>query len=213
MKAGDWGGRGMGIANGSIRRKLLTFYGLAGIVPLVLVVLLCLHFASEALLTKSFQQLTAIQTLRKTRIEQNFALRVDTLKRLNQRNDVINLFDEINALPTLPGSNVIDVLSQQYHGISDRYTPSLRHFLASYNYADLLLISTEGRILYSLNYPHQAGALLASGALMDSSLSHLWQRISVTRQTAMIDSTPIRKAPPRATPRSSASPISAAPAR
>ncbi|SBW00464.1 Signal transduction histidine kinase [uncultured Alphaproteobacteria bacterium] len=180
----------MRIADGSIRRKLFTFYSLAGIVPLVTVVLLCLHFASEALLDKSFQQLVTTQSLRKSRIEQDFTRRLDALKRLNQRNDVINLFAELDALPKIPGTDVVDVLTQSYAEMAERYTSSLRHFLATDRYDDLLLLSTDGRILYSLNYPHQAGALLASGALMDSSLSHLWQRISVTRQTAMIDFRP-----------------------
>ncbi len=180
----------MRIADASIRRKLFSFYVLAGIVPLVMVVLLCVHFASEALLDKSLQQLVTTQSLRKTRIEQDFGRRVDALKRLNQRNDVINLFGEIAALPTLPGTTAVDVLSDAYRAMADRYTPSLRQFIATDAYADLLLISTDGRILYSLNYPHQAGALLASGALMDSSLSQLWQRISVTRQTAMVDFRP-----------------------
>jgi CheY-like chemotaxis protein len=180
----------MRISDASIRGKLFSFYVLAGIVPLVLVVLLCVHFAGDALLDKSFNQLTTVQSLRKNRIEQDFGLRIESVRRLNQRNDIINLFTEIGNLPTLPGNGAINFLSPEYQAIIDRYTPSLRHYLSTFGYADLVLVSASGRVLYSIESQHLPGVQLDTGAMLDTGLTKLWQRISVTRQTAMIDFLP-----------------------
>ncbi len=180
----------MRFSDASIRGKLFSFYVLAGIVPLVLVVLLCVHFAAESLLDKSYSQLTTVQSLRKNRIEQDFGLRVESVRRLNQRNDIINLFTEIGKLPVSPGTNAANFLSSEYQAVVDRYTPSLRHYLSTFDYADLMLISASGKVIYSIDAPHMAGTQLDSGAMLDSGLTKLWQRISVTRQTAMIDFLP-----------------------
>jgi tubulin-specific chaperone A len=180
----------MRIADASIRRKLFLFYLISGVVPLVLIGLLGLRFASDALLDKSADQLITVQSLRKARIEHDFAMRLESVKRLNQRNDVINLFTEIAALRASRKDGGLDVAAPDYRAIVNRFTPSLRHYLATYTYRDLLLLGADGRGLYSRADDPGLGSSLDTGLLRDSGLARLWQRISVTRQTAIVDFSP-----------------------
>ncbi|MBN2752367.1 MAG: GAF domain-containing protein, partial [Rhodospirillaceae bacterium] len=183
----------MRVANASIRSKLFLFYLIAGILPLLLIAVLGLRFSSNALLDKSFDQLVTVQSLRKARIEHDFAVRLDSVKRLNQRNDIINLFAEITALPhaKVGGKTThLDTTTPAYQDIVGRYSPSLRHYLATYAYRDLLLLSDDGRILYSLKNDPETGHALEAGPLNETGLTRLWQRIAVTRQTAIIDFSP-----------------------
>ncbi len=177
----------MRIADASIRRKLFLFYLISGIVPLVLIGLLGLRFASDALLDKSADQLITVQSLRKARIEHDFAMRLESVRRLNQRNDIINLFTEIATLRASRKDGGLDVAAPDYRAIVNRFTPSLRHYLATYTYRDLLLLGADGRVLYSLADDPGLGSSLDTGLLRDSGLARLWQRISVTRQTAIVD--------------------------
>ncbi|WP_337996061.1 response regulator [Oleispirillum naphthae] len=180
----------MRLADASIRSKLFLFYLLAGILPLSLISFLGLNFASKALLDKSFSQLVTVQSLRKARIEHDFSIRLDSVHRLNQRNDIINLFTEIGAFQHVHGldaANRLDVTDPGYRAIANRYSPSLRHYLATYAYRDLLLLSVDGRLLYSLKQDPNAGRLVESGPLHDSGLTRLWRRIGETRQAAIVD--------------------------
>ncbi|MGE4527595.1 MAG: hypothetical protein AB7D00_04430 [Rhodospirillaceae bacterium] len=180
----------MRLADASIRSKLFLFYLLAGILPLSLIAFLALNFSSRALLDKSFSQLVTVQSLRKARIEHDFSMRLDSVHRLNQRNDIINLFTEIGAFEHVHGfdtANRLDVTDPGYRAIANRYSPSLRHYLATYSYRDLLLLSIDGRLLYSLKEDPNAGRLVESGPLHDSGLTRLWRRICETRRAALTD--------------------------
>jgi tubulin-specific chaperone A len=183
----------MRIADASIRRKLFLFYLIAGVVPLFIVGLLGIRFAAVALLDKSHDQLITVQSLRQARIEHDFAMRLESVKRLNQRNDIINLFTEIAAFRQSrknAAEGAFDPGAPEYRAIVKRFTPSLRHYLATYAYRDLLLLGADGRVLYSLNEDPGLASSLDTGLLRDSGLARLWQRISVTRQTAIIDFSP-----------------------
>ncbi len=179
----------MRLSISSIKRKLLLFYLAAGILPLILVGILATHLSSDALINKAFDQLTTVQSLRKNRIEHDFNVRLDSLERLNRRNDVIDLFFKIDELrDNTKFGTVPYAATDAYKQLYARYASSLKQYVGTYRYQDLLLLSPEdGNILFSVAQSPRVGTSVHRGTELATPLSRLVSTIKASQQPFISD--------------------------
>ena len=179
------------ISDTSIRRKLTVFFVLVSIIPLLLVGYLGSQFASSALMDKSFDQLQAVQSLRKRSIERAIASRITALKGLAERNDIVHLFSETAAYREdlrVEESEPLPVKTTLYRAISERYTTSLLKSLSVFGLRDLYLVSAlHGQVVFSLAGDEALGSVLDTGPLRESGLAEAWRRVAATRRGRIID--------------------------
>lgn len=126
--------------NSSIVRKLITYFLLLNIITVIIVGSYSYFRAKDALLERTFDQLTSIRIEKKYRIERLFEDRIEDIKLMARSEDVIKIF---NLLLTFDANKPgFDTL------VSGGYNSFLkRHFFTNKYYKRFFIISNEGNSL------------------------------------------------------------------
>jgi PAS domain S-box-containing protein len=129
-----------------IRARLLVLLIGIGLVPLALVSLLLLERAQEALSTQAFAQLQTIRDTKKTQVRRYFA---------ENRSDITVLAGTphigaaLDAFASTLNQGVLDRAQYDYFE-SLEYGDGFRGFITEHGHYDLMLITPEGDIVYSV---------------------------------------------------------------
>lgn len=121
----------------------------------------------------AFEKLQSVQETKKAQLEQYFSDRFADIVVLS------NYASAAEALAKFKLSFESDdrkLDSNMYKYIEDMHTPGLVYFKEKYGYQDLLLISKDGDIVWSVAKGKDRGQNLVSGALKDSSLAKCYQK-------------------------------------
>ncbi|XPV76647.1 MAG: response regulator [Desulfovibrio sp.] len=179
------------LADIPIRPKLVFFFILVGLSPLILVSLFGTSLSKDALIEKSFNELHAIQTIRKAQIERAMEERFSDLtlisKSLLIRQAVTDL-DKYQRDSMRSSAARFDKESAEYKEIEKKYRAKLKGIITPLGYRDLLLISPRmGHVQLTAEGRNEVGTNLAYGRLKDSALAEAWRSVMETGKTAFVD--------------------------
>jgi len=177
-----------------IKPKMVFFFILTGLIPLIFVGLLGTNLAQKALMEKSFEQMNAIQSIRSDQVSASFRERLTDLRLLTHNKDLQDMLRDINRYHTESGVSTmrsLDTDSSEYRSIYNRYNSFFEDFINSYHYRDFYLLCAEhGHIMYSVENGRDAGSNLEYGPYRNSGLALLWQTVVETGDSAIVDFMP-----------------------
>ena len=154
-----------------LRTRLLLSFLAVAIIPLLVLGLLSVWQASNALKTTAFNQLTAINQAKMTALTNYFAERQADLELLQV---TINQFvDHESAL-----SLASQIMTR------DAY---LKTFAEKYQYYDVFVITPDGEVVYTVAREADYQSNLLSGPYRQSGLGQLFERVTRTGQFTVQD--------------------------
>ena len=126
--------------NISITEKLIFYFVSLGVVVIIIVGSFSYYFAKQALLNRTFDQLTSLRLEKKNRIEQFFLDRDRDINLICKSEEIRKIIDASNAHPESKES--INLQS---------YNSYLNNYISSYGYYRRLYVANLDSIVFSLN--------------------------------------------------------------
>lgn len=144
-----------------IRTKLLTSFFLLGLAPFILMGAISLRQASNYLSKLAFDKLQIVQVNKKSQVEEYFNRCKNDFKVLSKNSEVLESLKWFNMNFPADGNYNDDT----YKFYETMYGPSLSQFIEEYGYYDLLLITKDGKVVYSYKKENDIGQNIVSGPL------------------------------------------------
>ncbi|RTR34239.1 response regulator [Shewanella atlantica] len=159
-----------------LRPKMLGLLLVFGILPMIAVAIHSSRLSSEALIEKSYQGLSSIQSLRISAIDDFFRERLSGLDTLAHTGELSEFIEQVSSdheiLPSV---------------IASRYDTFFTSFLDDYGYDDLVILEPEsGELLYSLMNRNRVGIKL-SQYTGDPALRRAWSKTVNSRKPTFSD--------------------------
>jgi methyl-accepting chemotaxis protein len=123
----------------------------------------------KVLRQEAFDQLRSVRTIKEGQIEDYFAGRLVDIKGLAANPSVISA---LTAFREVTGK----VGGKQWRRVRRDHAPWLANFTETYGYIDLFLVSTNGRVLYTVEEESDLGRNLLTGKLKDSPAGKAFRR-------------------------------------
>ncbi|MCX7681938.1 MAG: methyl-accepting chemotaxis protein, partial [Anaerolineae bacterium] len=126
----------------------------------------------------ALESLAAVQSARKRQIEQFFADRWGNARFLPESMDFVAFCQELEAYLEKARSDArVSVNASEYLSITSPYGGFLNDYVSTYGYRDLLIISADGYLMYSVSGSSSPGVHLSSPEFKDTGLYGLWQEV------------------------------------
>ncbi|MDD1780253.1 methyl-accepting chemotaxis protein [Enterovibrio sp. ZSDZ35] len=176
---------------GKLKSKLLLIFLVIGVLPIMVVGYLALSKTSEALQQQAFAQLVSMREVKKTQIETYFARAFNDVQILSGSEDAkqIQKLMQFYAVDEEIGVNdefLID--TYEYKEIWDTHGKTLSDYVHVYGYADVFIIqANSGQVVYTANKKGDLGANLNTGALKNSPLAAVFNKVLKTQDVASQD--------------------------
>lgn len=130
----------------NIRTKLVLILLFASLIPFVTIGLIAINISREAMLTKIFTQLESVRDSKKAQIERYFSKTKSDISVLANSSHIGAALDAFSSTQ-IDGN--IDEEQYEYFA-SLEYGESFSKFCQEYGYHDMLLITKNGDVVYSL---------------------------------------------------------------
>ena len=183
-----------GIKDLKMKPKLLGAFLLAGLIPLGIIAALSLNKTEEALERTAFNQLEAVQQIKKSQLETFFSEREGDLSLLAQAPAARNLFKDLKAYHDFKKVGPTDpfpVNTPEYEEISRLHGGYLTQFMETYGYYDVFIMcAAHGHVMYTATRESDLGENLSAGSLRTSGLGKLWSEVTRTRGFVLMDFEP-----------------------
>ncbi len=188
--------------NVKMRPKLMTFFLIVGIVPIVIVGWRSSKVATDSLMEKSFSQLEALREVKKSQIENFFMERFGDLEILAQSEDIKLMYDQLmvhDKNQSVKADKSYDVKSDAYDELYEDHGRYLDSYVKTYGYYDMFIICAKhGHVMYTQAKEDDLGENLGYGDLRDSHLAAMWKKVVSTDKAVLADFEPY--APSAGTP-------------
>ena len=172
----------------SLKEKIILNFLLLSIGTIVIVASYSFYTSRNALLNRTFEQLTSVRTVKKNQIENFFTDRIRDIKLITVSEDVQRLFLMLKDHYSKPNSNYTDQLTIEEQQINVEYNRYLSRYLNSCGYYDnLMIVNTEGNLLNIKTTDKQQENLIKYDNLKNYSLNDLWQNILKTQKPVIQD--------------------------
>ncbi len=163
-----------------IKTKLLAAIIAMGIIPMLIVAILALNNAADSLQHATFNELEAINTLKKKEIKEFFHNRQADIKVYAFNTAVQMAADRFINAYREGGVN-----SAQWNEWNQLHGPKFQTYVEEYGYYDLFLISPEGDVVYTVAQEADLGQNVQRGSLAQSGLGQAFQQGQ--NETVIID--------------------------
>lgn len=174
--------------------KLITYFLVLGLLPLILVGILAYQKASSSLYDEAENKLTAIREIKKTQIENYIAEAENRLEALDEDYETFDLYyslKKIHDKQNVQGHDKYPVNSEEYAKIWEEKGSVLRTFQSLNGYYDVFMICAKhGHVMYSNAKESDLGENLKSGNLKTSGLGKLYHNIIAKEATVFSDFEP-----------------------
>jgi methyl-accepting chemotaxis protein len=158
-----------------IRTKLLGSFLIVSLLPIGLITFIALDKASRALNDEAVAKFTAVQQTKRHHLEDYFQ-RVHTSVVITRDDPfLVQCLTAFNNAYT-EGGNSVD--SDEWRIIVEFKEPRIKGIVADNGFHDLLLISNEGNVVYSVAKAADLGQNLVESELSQSSLGRAFRRIA-----------------------------------
>lgn len=163
--------------------KLFSVILAISLLPFVIIGYILLESSRTALLNQAFSQLEGMRDVKKAHISEFFKRWKSDVAVLAKNNDIISALEGFAS--TLDEGEIDKV---QYDYFASLYEASFEQFKKEYGYHDLLLITTDGDIVYTLNKESDLTQNVITGSLKESSLGKFFQK--ALKETVISDFSP-----------------------
>jgi len=166
----------------TIGSRLLTWFLLLALVPLISVIYFY-HTISEESLTREIRRgLLAVGNSKVHEIESLAQKIKKDMSFLSHSKDTISHLENIDGVFREYGPG-----SPEYQNIDKQIRPNWEYFIRNYGYYDLLLISDSGDIVFSIEKESDFGTNLYNGPHKDSNLANVFRRIKSSNEIGISD--------------------------
>ena len=182
-----------GINDIKMKPKLIGLFLIAGVIPLLVIAFFSLNKAGQALEEAAFNQLAAVEEIKRHQIEEYFKARINELEVLGNNPftvEALTTLDEVYMrVKEEKGIRGHDLLKdREYKAVYDHYNETFEHYIDAYGYYDLfLLCPIEGDVFYSIAREADFGTLLSEEK---THLAKLWREALRTGKPALSDMEP-----------------------
>ncbi|OQY36107.1 MAG: hypothetical protein B6229_10725 [Spirochaetaceae bacterium 4572_7] len=185
----------LNLKNIKMKPKLIGGFLIAGLVPIIALIVISTSQSRIALVDSYTNNLTAVEELKVIQLSEKIELAVQDLTILKNSGDIakqlevtIEYHDSIDASSTGP----LDVSSNRYKSIVDNdMTIRLDQFKEEKNYYDIfLLCAKHGHVMWSSEEESDLGENVGSGPLKDSGLGRVWSKALENDGVAIDDFAP-----------------------
>ncbi len=156
--------------NLKLRTKLMGTYLFVGLVPLIVIGGLSYLNSSKALEEKAFDQLDAIQHVKKREVEQYFKNRMEFLK------DVPKSLRYLNGLKKFSTVFSKGIESQDYLKVYNSQYPGFKSVLDVFSFYDIFLIDLKGNVIFTVAREADLGQNLYTSSLAQSGLGKAFKQ-------------------------------------
>ncbi|MGL1893680.1 MAG: response regulator [Spirochaetaceae bacterium] len=149
-----------------IRTKLIFILNISGLIPFIVVGIIALNISKTAMSDQEFSRLEGVRDSKKAQIERYYENSFSDITVLANGSHILTALDAFSS--TLL-DNKIDTSSYDYYE-SLEYGDSFRKFTEEYGYYDIMLITLDGDIVYTLRKESDLSQNVLTGPLKESLL-------------------------------------------
>ncbi len=153
-------------------KLLLSFLGV-GVLPFAAIAIVSLLNGSQALTKSAFNQLGAIQAIKKSQIEGFFTERMGDVSVLSGNPTVASAVADFGMAYAKDGNKTGE---DTWNMVKSMYGEWLVQYKEEYGYFDLFLISAEGDVVYTVAEESDLGENLVNGSLSSSGLAGCFKK-------------------------------------
>ena len=168
--------------------KLVAYFLVLGILAVSSLGIISYIASKNALLNRTYDQLTSIKKIKQSQIDTFFGERLGDAKVLaNNPNTVQALLDfhEAEQDATSRGIDGRQLLSDQVYGaVLQQHEPTLKYYMNTYSYYDLFLIDAKGVVAYTVAKESDFDAELANER---THLAEIWKKCAASGNVALSD--------------------------
>ncbi len=178
----------------NMKPKLTGLFLVTGIVPIIFIAWWAARTTTSSLMEKSYDQLGAVQMIKKSQIENYFNERLGDAEVLSPSRDVRHMFDillkyhkDTNVTATGP----YNVTTDRYRKLYEENSEFLNNFNKIYGYYDtFIMCAAHGHVMYSAEKESDLGTNLGHGPYKTGPLAKLWRKVIETDETSLQDFEP-----------------------
>lgn len=157
---------------GGLKRRLLTWFLLLSLAPLIIVSAISYYSAKNRLREAAMDSLYTNVNSKAAFISNWFNYRFIDLQSQAAKSENARFIEALEGALQRSGKKSREfVRSKEWQAIVDRWGGDLKTFRRLYGYGDVFLIDTEGNILFTLNAKDDLGANLFQEPLADTKFS------------------------------------------
>ncbi len=174
--------------------KFIAAFLIVGIIPFSVMGLLSMDKSGKALSHQAFNQLEALQTVKKIQIEDYFKGLFLQMDIFAQTQDVHSFYERLIRYhndTNVTATGNYDVTTSEYQEIWNSFGKKLRHYQKQSGMYDVFLICAKhGHVMYTNAKESDLGENLGHGQYKETGLATLWKKIVKTDKQAVVDMAP-----------------------
>ena len=175
----------------SLMNRMVVLFLLVVLAAIAVVAYLAFHYSSQALTQSTFNELEAVNAMKKQEIVSYLKEREGDLEVLAASSDVRKAFELLLEYHDAGGGEPdgpFNVESVEYKKIYQEISPFFRKFADTYGYADIFMICrSHGHVMYTVARDPDLGTNLKMGPYRDSGLARLWSDVVKNGRPCMVD--------------------------
>jgi len=154
-----------------IKPKLMTFFLLTGIVPVIILLFVSATNMNKALLKEAFGKLEAVQQIKAKQINSFLHERMGDVEVYANNSAVVAATERFCKAFTEEG-----IEGESWNQWDQSHGEKFAHYVEIYNYYDLFIITPEGEVAYTVSKESDLGADLVNGNLSNSGLAKAYNQ-------------------------------------
>ncbi len=174
-----------------LQPKLLIWFLVVGIVPVLIAGLISLRLSTDNLETQAFDHLSAVSTIKRNQINTYFDMVKRDLVVLAQSQGIWDLYEKLyyyHDRNEFKPEDVIDPNEYQFKEIDEEYGAYPRTWMEKYGYEDMFIIHPKtGHVMFSHKKNPDIGQSLLVGQYKDSNLAELWRKVCRNKHVQFAD--------------------------
>ncbi len=172
----------------SLKEKIVLNFILLSIGTIVLVAAYSFYTSRNALLNRTFEQLTSVRTVKKNQIENFFTDRIRDIKLITVSEDVQRLFTMLKVHYSNSNTKQTTNLTTEEQQVNIEYNRYLSRYLNSCGYYDnLMIVNTEGYLLNIKTTDKQHDNIIKYDLLDNYPIKELWQDVLKNKKPVIQD--------------------------
>lgn len=180
--------------NLSIKLQVILLVFTSLILLAVITTSISVNDSKSSLMEKSYNQLTMVRDIKKSRIENYFDNRIKDIQLLAGSEEIKNMVNEIIFM-----NDMLEVEDEGTYPVDDPaivkavkpYENYFKNYIKTYGYYDLFIVCAQhGHVMYSVAKESDNGANLLHGDLKESGLARAFKAALTNKRPTFIDMEP-----------------------
>nr|MBL0708491.1 methyl-accepting chemotaxis protein [Sulfurimonas sp.] len=179
----------------TIKKQLVTALLLVGTIPFIIIGLTSYLSSAKSLEKEAFDKLEVARDLKKSQIQDYFAMMSKNVENLTENRQIHALYNELiqkHNFYGVKGSEAFDIIGKtDVKEIFSKYDNYFKNFIKENELYDAFLICAKhGHVMYSVAKESDLGENLVTGHLKDSGLAEAWEETVRTKKAYLTDMAP-----------------------